>query len=146
MLPFTPRDGERQRIGQVKNQEMTDEKKHKNPKKVDEKESNQSEVVALSEAVTIADIEKLSSLSRIKISEDEKKTFAIQIGSILKYVNQIKEVVADSKRAMKPSDYPHRNIMREDDDNRELVQDPKTMLESAPESQDGFIKVKKILN
>lgn len=96
--------------------------------------------------ITPAEIEKLASLSRIKISDAEKASFAKEIGSILNYVTQIKEVVADTKRSTNPSDYPHRNIMREDVANRDVLENPKDVVDSAPASQDGFVKVKKILN
>lgn len=96
--------------------------------------------------ITPAEIEKLAGLSRMKLSDAEKASFAKEIGAILNYVNQIKEVVADTKRPVNPSDYPHRNVMREDVSNREVLENPAEVVASAPASQDGFIKVKKILN
>ncbi len=96
--------------------------------------------------ITTTEIEKLANLSRIKISDEEKVTFANQIGSILEYVNQIKEVVSDTKRSIVKESYPHRNSMREDVANRDVLKDPQVLVESAPASQNGFVKVKKILN
>jgi len=96
--------------------------------------------------ITPAEIEKLASLSRMKISDTEKATFAKEIGAILNYVNQIKEVVADTAHSTSKESYLHRNVMREDVANREVLENPKDVVDSAPASQDGFVKVKKILN
>lgn len=96
--------------------------------------------------ITPAEIEKLASLSRMKISDAEKASFAKEIGSILNYVNQIKEVVADTTHSTLKESYPHRNVMREDVANREVLENPTDVLASAPASQGGFVKVKKILN
>lgn len=103
-------------------------------------------IIEFSMEITPLEIEKLANLSRIKISDAEKATFAKEIGSILNYVNQIKEVVADTKRSTSPSDYPHRNVLREDVENRNVVKDPADVIASAPASHQGFVKVKKIIN
>lgn len=137
-LPFTPRDGKRD----SKNHKMTDNNQNNNANTIDANGSSQTGAGT----VTIAEIEKLAGLSRLEISEEEKQTFADQIGSILKYVNQLKEVVSNTARPLEPANFPHRNVMREDVDNRDLVLDTKKLVELAPESQDGFVKVKKILN
>ena len=121
---------------------MTDNNQNNNANAIDANGSSQTGAGT----VTIAEIEKLAGLSRLEISEEEKQTFADQIGSILKYVDQIKEVVSNTARPLEPVNFPHRNIMREDADNRDLVLDTKKLVELAPESQDGFVKVKKILN
>ena len=46
--------------------------------------------------ITIADIEKLSQLARIKISEDEKASLAKEIEAILSYVAEIQKASADT--------------------------------------------------
>ncbi len=108
-------------------------------------------------SITTDDIKKLASLSRINISNEETVLFAKEIDGILGYVEQIKEVSsANASSAMssganlsanvgpktKP---PHRNAMRDDIDDRNINSDPSILVKSAPESQDGYIKVKKIL-
>jgi aspartyl-tRNA(Asn)/glutamyl-tRNA(Gln) amidotransferase subunit C len=42
--------------------------------------------------ITEKDIEKLATLSRMRLEDDEKAQFAKEIDSILGYVEQIKEV------------------------------------------------------
>lgn len=92
------------------------------------------------------DIEKLASLSRMTLSEEEKDRFAKEIDSILGYVKQIQEVadVADSSGKV-PAQYPHRNALREDVDNRDIIDDTSVLVNLAPASEKGYVKVKKIL-
>ena len=92
------------------------------------------------------DIEKLASLSRMTLSEQEKDRFAKEIDSILGYVKQIQEVADATESAEKvPSQYPHRNAMREDIDNRDIIDDTSVLVNLAPASEKNYVKVKKIL-
>ncbi len=97
--------------------------------------------------ITQEDIKKLASLSRMQLSEEEAARYTTEIDSILSYVNQLQEVTdtVDTAATKAPSAYPHRNELREDvaaplETNRE------ELIKLAPQSQDGYIKVKKILN
>lgn len=108
-------------------------------------------------SINAQDIKKLASLSRIKISDSEVDQFAKEIDGILGYVEQIKEVSggasggamagfgAPSHAGKSPLNIPHRNQLREDADDRSLNDDASILVESAPQSEDGYIKVKKIL-
>lgn len=92
------------------------------------------------------DIEKLATLSRIKLSEGEKDLFVKEIDSILGYVKQIQEVTDTAVSYEKsPTHYPHRNVLREDVDNRDIVDDTSVIVGLAPASQENYVKVKKIL-
>lgn len=101
--------------------------------------------------ITQADIQKLASLSRMKLTEEEQATFAKDIDSILGYVEQIKEVSSDvagttvSHADKKPSDIPHRNALREDVADANLNADASVLVDAAPAHEQGFVKVKKIL-
>lgn len=93
------------------------------------------------------DIEKLANLSRMKLGEEEKERFAKEIDSILGYVKQIQEVADSTNLAQKEAvQYPHRNVLREDVNDRELIDDTSVIVSLAPASHDGYVKVKKILN
>ncbi len=109
--------------------------------------------------ITSTDIQKLASLSRMKLTDEEQTQFAKEIDSILGYVEQIKEVssgsiaggtsgtgVAVSHADKKPSDIPHRNLMREDIADATLNADSSALVDAAPAQEQGFVKVKKILN
>jgi aspartyl-tRNA(Asn)/glutamyl-tRNA(Gln) amidotransferase subunit C len=100
-------------------------------------------------SLTQEDVQKLASLSRMKLSEEELAQFTKEIDSILGYVQQINEVSASAGGAhgtKKPEDIPHRNILREDVADRELLADGEGLVSAAPQSQDNLVKVKKILN
>jgi aspartyl-tRNA(Asn)/glutamyl-tRNA(Gln) amidotransferase subunit C len=100
--------------------------------------------------ITQADIQKLASLSRMKLTEEEQAQFAKEIDSILGYVEQIKEVSSgtqggSSHADKKPSDIPHRNALREDVADADLNPDSSVLVDAAPAHEQGFVKVKKIL-
>jgi len=90
--------------------------------------------------MNIKDIENLAELSKIELSEIEKSALLKDLDGILAYVKQIESVeVPDVKE-----EYTHRNIWREDKiDNLEFSKE--LILNQFPDSQDGFLKVKKIL-
>lgn len=93
-------------------------------------------------SLTKADIQKLASLSRMKLSDEEIDQFTNEIDSILGYVEQIKEVSDTGEKV----NILHKNILREDLDDRNLNNTSEELVSSAPASQDNLIKVKKILN
>jgi aspartyl-tRNA(Asn)/glutamyl-tRNA(Gln) amidotransferase subunit C len=88
----------------------------------------------------IKDVENLAELAKIELSEEEKKQVLSDMDGILGYVKQIELVEVPD---IQP-EYEHRNIWREDDIltvefSREEI------ISQFPDSQDGFVKVKKIL-
>lgn len=93
--------------------------------------------------ITKQEVEKVAKLARIKITEQEKEKFAKQLTGILDYVNQLSEVNTDN---VKPTAQVTelKNIMRPD----EVMpyENPANLVESAPESRDGQVKVKSIFN
>lgn len=99
--------------------------------------------------ITSEEIQKLASLSRLKLTEEETEQYAKEISGILKYVDQIQEVTegADTTNSSgkNPADIYHRNVMRDDVADQVLNPLPQKLVEAAPEHQDGLVKVKKIL-
>lgn len=88
----------------------------------------------------IKDVENLAELARIDLSTEEKEEILKDMGSILEYVKQIEEVNVGEVNPV----YDLKNVWREDvleerDFSKELI------TRQFPESQDGFLKVKKIL-
>jgi aspartyl-tRNA(Asn)/glutamyl-tRNA(Gln) amidotransferase subunit C len=88
----------------------------------------------------IKDVENLAELARIELTETEKEELLADMGSILGYVKQVESVeVGDIKEQ-----HTLYNVWREDvDDTREFSKD--LIIKQFPDSQDGFLKVKKIL-
>ena len=90
--------------------------------------------------MNIEDVEKLAELSKLELSEEEKLGLLSDMKGILDYVKVIEGVEADDMTG----NYKLHNVWREDkieprDFSRELI------LKQFPDSQDGFLKVKKIL-
>jgi len=92
--------------------------------------------------ITKADVEKLASLSRIKLSEAEKESLQKEMDSILGYVQDIQSV---SSAILKTAPAAHRNIMRDDAAPHESGIFTDILLGEAPRSENGFVVVKKIL-
>jgi aspartyl-tRNA(Asn)/glutamyl-tRNA(Gln) amidotransferase subunit C len=99
--------------------------------------------------ITIEEIQKLASLSRLKLTDEETEQYAKDLTGILKYVDQIQEVTegADttSTTGKAPVYFPHRNVMRDDIADQALNPLPQKLVEAAPKHQDGLVEVKKIL-
>lgn len=88
------------------------------------------------------DIEKLASLSRIKVTSEEVETFRGEIDSILEYVAQVQKV------SLKKGDLDVavvRNVMREDSNPHESGMHTEVLLGEAPAREGNFVKVKNIL-
>ncbi|MFZ2205146.1 MAG: Asp-tRNA(Asn)/Glu-tRNA(Gln) amidotransferase subunit GatC [Minisyncoccia bacterium] len=88
----------------------------------------------------IKDIENLAELAKIELTDAEKETVLKDLDGVLGYVKQIESVeVGDIK-----PEYENRNIWREDVlEPREFSREE--IISQFPDSQDGFVKVKKIL-
>ncbi|MBI3888851.1 Asp-tRNA(Asn)/Glu-tRNA(Gln) amidotransferase subunit GatC [Candidatus Nomurabacteria bacterium] len=88
----------------------------------------------------IKDVENLANLSRIELSEEEKQEILKDMKGILEYVKVVEGVqVEDTK-----PEYNLRNVWRDDEIiPREFSHE--LITEQFPASQDGFLKVKKIL-
>ena len=91
---------------------------------------------------TKKEIEKLASLARIELTEEEKKKFSKQISSILDYVRQIQGV--DTSKVKDVSHLSElKNIFRED--NKAEFKDAKKIIEQFPEKHGHLNKVKLVL-
>lgn len=90
----------------------------------------------------IKDIEKLATLARIRITDEEKTTFLKEIDSILKYVGEIQKATTGEARPEVGSVY---NVLREDTGAHVPGQYTEAILAEASAVEGGHIKVKKIL-
>ncbi|MGH7249376.1 MAG: Asp-tRNA(Asn)/Glu-tRNA(Gln) amidotransferase subunit GatC [Minisyncoccia bacterium] len=88
----------------------------------------------------IKDVERLADLARIELSIEEKKALVKDMEGILEYVKQIEKVKVDDVLPI----HNLKNIWREDEpESREFSHE--LLVNQFPDSQDGFLKVKKIL-
>ncbi len=88
------------------------------------------------------DIEKLTYLSRIEVSEEEKNILLKDMESIIEYVSQIKE----ASSGIPPKEAGElRNVMREDKNPHEKGIYTKEIMAEVPDKEHGYVKVKQIL-
>lgn len=88
-------------------------------------------------------MEHLAKLARLKLTEEEVEKYTKEFGDILGYVEKIKEVSGDDSERIESAGV--RNVFREDGEPQESGMYTDELLAEAPESKDGFVKVKKIL-
>ncbi len=88
------------------------------------------------------EIEQVALLARLELTEDEKKLFSVQVGSIIEYINKLNELDTSD---VKPTAHvlPMKNIFREDRMRQSLPR--KDALKNAPERSNGFYRVPKII-
>ncbi len=89
----------------------------------------------------IKDVENLAELGKIELTQEEKENLISDMDSILAYVKVIEEIdVPDIDIT-----FEHRNIWREDVEREGVNFSHDLIMSQFPDSQDGFLKVKKIL-
>jgi len=93
--------------------------------------------------IDIEQVRKVANLARLELSEDEQQQFTGQLNGILEYVQQLNELdtdgVAPTTRAIEVS-----NITRPDE--VEVFAEREAILESAPDREEDFFKVPKIMS
>ncbi len=88
------------------------------------------------------EVEHVALLARLAISSEEKDMFTEQLNVILEYVDQLNELDTTD---VKPTSHviPVKNVMREDQVETHLTQEE--ALKNAPEKEEGYIKVPRIV-
>lgn len=89
-------------------------------------------------------IKKLAELSRLELTEEEIAEYAGEFSDILEYVDSLKSAV-DSNDELILENSSNRNVIREDENPHESGTNTEKLVESAPDHQDNYIKVKKVL-
>ena len=92
--------------------------------------------------ISIKDIEKLAELARVEIPEDEKETLRKEVDSILGFVGEIQKLTPPEPVKEAGN---NRNVFREDKDPHLSGEYTDALLAEAPQTEDGYIRVKKIL-
>jgi aspartyl-tRNA(Asn)/glutamyl-tRNA(Gln) amidotransferase subunit C len=88
------------------------------------------------------EIDRLALLARLDLSEDEKKLFSKQLGSIIDYIDKLNELDTTD---VEPTAHvlPVKNVFRDDETRPSLPRDK--ALQNAPDAKDGFYKVPRII-
>lgn len=87
------------------------------------------------------DIDRLAKLSRLSLTDEEKEKIALEFDSILGYVSEI-EKVSVGERVLEAGAL--RNVMREDGEPHESGLYTEAILNDAPDTEDGYLKVKQV--
>lgn len=90
------------------------------------------------------EVKHTAKLARLGMAEADIERFQKDLSSVLEYVEKLKKV--DVSKTM-PTSHPFEieNATRPDVENPELKTQNLKLLELAPETKDGYIKVKSIL-
>ena len=90
------------------------------------------------------EVKHIAKLTRISLSQKEIEKLQRELSLILDYIEKLKEVDISK---VEPTIYSLKieNIMREDKINEKLKIKNEKLLELAPETKKGYLKVKKII-
>ncbi len=92
--------------------------------------------------IGIKQIEEVASLSRIKLTDDEKEIFREQMANILGYIEKLNELDTDGVQPMAYATSLN-NVFREDKQKSSFTR--QQLLKLCPLSANGFFKVPKVL-
>jgi aspartyl-tRNA(Asn)/glutamyl-tRNA(Gln) amidotransferase subunit C len=94
-------------------------------------------------AITIADVEKIAKLAKLKFSEDEKEKLTVQLAQIIAYVEKLNEL---NLQNVMPTSHvlDLKNVMRDDEVREGLSQEQALM--NAPARHGGFFSVPKVIS
>ncbi|MBO8128462.1 MAG: Asp-tRNA(Asn)/Glu-tRNA(Gln) amidotransferase subunit GatC [Peptococcaceae bacterium] len=92
--------------------------------------------------LTIADVEHVALLSRLELTPEEKEMYRRQLAKILDYAAKLQELDTEN---IPPTAHvvPLQNVFREDEVGEHLP--PEKVLANAPDREDNFFKVPRIL-
>lgn len=94
-------------------------------------------------SISKEEVERIAKLARLKFSDFEKEKLQSELSSILEYVDQLK-TVKNKVEIRHFEDSDSLNLMR--DDVAEPKAKPEEFISQAPDSEDGHVKVKSVLD
>lgn len=92
--------------------------------------------------ITREEVKHIAKLARLGLTEKEIKKFQRELSSILDYIEKLKEVDI-SKTEPTSHSLLVENVMRSDEEIKRGLE--KKLMELAPETKEGYLKVKSIL-
>ncbi len=91
--------------------------------------------------ITKEEVKKLATLARLEVSPESLDGLAKELGTIIEYVGQIDSALTqEADRKLSPN-----NVFRQDTVVNQTGEYTSSLLSSAPASENGFVKVKKIM-
>lgn len=95
-------------------------------------------------SITKEQIKHVAKLSRLEFDDENIEDFTLKFESVINYVEKLKSV---DTTGVEPTSHPHsdiKNVMREDKVEKSL--DREEIMKNAPESENGYIKVDKVID
>lgn len=92
--------------------------------------------------LSLEEVEHIAELAKLGLSEEEKEKFREQLSAILEYAEKLQKLDTE---AIPPTAtvLPLRNVMREDEVEPSFPREK--ILANAPDAEDGYFRVKAIL-
>lgn len=97
----------------------------------------------MNKKLSIEEVQHIADLARIGISEEEKKRFQKDFGSILDYVGKLQDV--DVSGVDPTAHITGLENQTRPDENGSSHGNSKILVDMAPETKDGYVKVKQVL-
>lgn len=96
----------------------------------------------MADQLTETEVRHVAKLARLKVSDQEVKTFTVQLGAILEYVAQLQQLDTTDVEPLAHA-LPVRNVFRDDEIQPSLSNDQ--ALANAPQRDGEFFSVPKVL-
>lgn len=92
------------------------------------------------------DVEKIAELARLELTSEETRSFTLQLGSILEYIEKLGELDTSSVEPMSHCSTAAggAEYARRDDEVKPSL-GQKTATENAPDAEAGFFRVPKVI-
>ncbi|OGS47456.1 MAG: asparaginyl/glutamyl-tRNA amidotransferase subunit C [Elusimicrobia bacterium RIFOXYD2_FULL_34_15] len=92
--------------------------------------------------ITLKDVEYVAKLARLALTEEEKANYTQQLNAILEHMDELNKLdtsnVQPTSHAIKIN-----NVFREDE--VKICENTEDIINNAPEKEDRFFKVKKVI-
>lgn len=95
-------------------------------------------------AVSADDIKKLAELSRLALTDEEVEKLRGEVDAIVSYIDTVQKVPMPEGVSANPH-LDITNVMRPDENPHEGGKFTKDIVAQFPDTEDGFLRVKKIL-
>jgi len=95
--------------------------------------------------LTKEEVQHIAKLARIELSAEEIEKFQKDLSEILEYFDTLKSAETSGVEPMTHS-IPLQNVMREDLPQKQSSEVIQKLIEMAPETERGFIKVKQVFS
>lgn len=92
--------------------------------------------------ISYEEVKKTARLARLYLDDREMKSMEDKLNSILEYINKLDELDTEAVETMHHA-LTMRNVLRED--RQVTFNDTESIIRQAPEHEDGYFKVKKII-